>query len=54
MVKLRICIGFCDKYTGKVYKSGDIVEFEKARADELLTDSRNLAELAEPKKKGKK
>lgn len=41
-VNLEILVGFSDKYTGANYKVGDIVSFEKARADELLADNRKL------------
>lgn len=40
--KLKIEIGFCDKCTGVNYEIGDIVEFDEARAKELLVDSRKL------------
>lgn len=41
-VKLKIEIGFNDKYTGVDYKVGDIIPFEEKRAEELLKDSRKL------------
>lgn len=40
--KLKVNIGFCDKYTNVDYEVGDIVEFEKDRYDELLKDERKL------------
>lgn len=40
--KLKIEIGFCDKYTNTDYKVGDIIEVEKDRYDELLKDERKL------------
>lgn len=41
-MKLKIEKEFTDKYTGKKYKVGDVVEFEEERAKELLSDSREL------------
>ena len=41
-MKLKIEKEFTDKYTGKKYKVGSEVEFEDARAKELLGDSRQL------------
>ena len=41
-MKLKIEIAFKDKYNGKKYAEGDVVEFEDERAKELLTDKRNL------------
>lgn len=41
-VKLRIEVGFNDKYNDAKYIVGDIVSFSKERANELLNDSRNL------------
>lgn len=42
VLKLKIEIEFCDKYTNVIYKVGDIVEFEKDRYEELLKDERKL------------
>lgn len=42
-IKLKIKIGFTDKYNESIfYKTDDIVEFEKTRAEELLKDTRKL------------
>ena len=41
-MKLKIEKEFTDKYTGKKYKVGDVVEFEEGRAKELLSDTREL------------
>lgn len=43
-MKLKILVEFTDKYTGDIYKIGDIKEFEEKRAKELLSDKRNLVE----------
>lgn len=45
-MKLKIEKEFTDKYTGKKYKVGDVVEFEDERAKELLSDSRELVSKA--------
>lgn len=42
LMPLKIEIPFCDKYTGANYEAGSVVEFEKARAKELLADTRKL------------
>lgn len=43
-VKLKILIAFTDKYDNNIhYTVNEIVEFEKARADEILKDPRKLA-----------
>ena len=41
---LKIRIAFTDKYNDREYKENDIVEFEKDRASELLSDTRRLFE----------
>lgn len=42
-IKLKIKMGFIDKYNESIfYKTDDIVEFEKSRAEELLKDPRKL------------
>lgn len=47
-VKLKILIAFTDKYNSKVeYKENDIIEFEEARANELLSDTRRLVKKAD-------
>ena len=43
-IKLKIRIAFTDKYNDRDYKENDIVEFEKERASELLSDTRRLVE----------
>ena len=45
MKKLLIKIGFTDKITGVKYAPSEVVEFEDARAKELLADARNLVEV---------
>lgn len=51
-MKLKIEREFKDKFTGKKYKAGSEVEFEDDRANELLSDSRNL--VSEIKEKSEK
>lgn len=41
-MKLKIEIGFTDKYTGQKYNAGEEVVFEDERAKELLADERKL------------
>lgn len=41
-MKLKIEIAFKDKFTGEKYEKDSIVEFEDSRAEELLSDKRNL------------
>lgn len=41
-MKLEILIGFRDKDTQKLYKKGEIVNFKKARAEELLLNHKKL------------
>lgn len=60
-MKLRIDKTFKDKYNGKLYKEGSVVNFNADRAEELLADERGLVskeaeEKAEdkPKEKPKK
>lgn len=43
-MKLTILRQFQDKTTAEVYKSGDVKEFEDARAEELLADPRGLVD----------
>lgn len=43
-VKLKIRLAFTDKYNDVDYKENDIIEFEKERASELLSDKRRLVE----------
>jgi hypothetical protein len=43
-IRLKIRIAFTDKYNDRDYKENDIVEFEKERASELLSDTRRLVE----------
>ena len=45
MKKLLIKIGFTDKFTGVKYAPSEAVEFEDARAKELLDDTRKLVEV---------
>nr|DAF30950.1 MAG TPA: hypothetical protein [Caudoviricetes sp.] len=40
--KLKVNIGFEDKYTKASYEVGDIIEVEKDRFEELLNDERKL------------
>lgn len=51
-MRLKIEREFKDKFTGKKYKAGSEVEFEDDRANELLSDSRNL--VSEIKEKSEK
>lgn len=54
-MKVKIEKEFRDKYTGERYAIGDEVEFEDSRAEELLSDSRNLvSKIEEIKLKRKK
>ena len=43
-MKLKIKMAFTDKNTGEKYHVGDVKDFEEKRANELLADSRNIAE----------
>lgn len=49
-MKLKIEKTFTDKHTGEKYKVGDVKDFEKKRAEELLADSRNLVSKFEVEK----
>ncbi len=49
-MKLKILVEFCDKYSGTLYRAGDIKDFEQERAKELLDDDRNLVEKVKVKK----
>lgn len=40
-----------DKYNGKYYKKGDIVEFEEERAKEILSNGYGFADVIEEVKK---
>lgn len=54
-MKLKIERAFTDKYTQEPYAKGDTVEFEEARAKELLADPRKLvSEVKETKRTGKR
>jgi hypothetical protein len=60
-MKLKIEIGFTDKYTGQKYNAGEEVVFEDERAKELLADERKLVsevieeeEAPKPKRPAKK
>lgn len=53
-MQLKIKKVFKDKFTNVLYKVGDVVEFEQARAEELLADNRNLVEAVEEEKAEKK
>lgn len=53
-MKLAILRQFQDKHTAEVYKTGDVKEFEDARAEELLADPRKLVKKHVEKKTGKK
>ena len=47
MYKLKIEQKFQDKYNGNIYEAGEVIEFEKARGEELLADKRGLVSLVE-------
>lgn len=49
-MRLKILKKFRDKYTGEVYKINDVIEFDEARANEILADQRKLAEKVVEKK----
>jgi hypothetical protein len=55
-MKLKIEKEFKDKFTGEKYEAGSEVDFEDARAKELLSDARGLVTKVkdEPKKPVKK
>ena len=40
-----------DKYNGRYYKKGDIVEFEEERAKEILSNGYGFADVIEEEKK---
>lgn len=42
LFRLKVNIGFCDKYTKANYEIGDIIEVEKDRFEELINDERRL------------
>lgn len=46
-MKIRVDVPFTDKYTDVSYSVGDVLEFDDERANELLTDVRNLVTKAE-------
>ena len=50
-MRIKFLIKIQDKNTGKVYEAGEIAEFEDARAKELISDPRNVAEAAQVIKK---
>lgn len=41
-VSLKVLIAFTDKYTKKDYEVNDVLKVDKARAEELLSDTRGL------------
>lgn len=45
--KLTVDISFVDKYTGQLYKVGDIITVDKKRYDELIADKRELVHFVE-------
>lgn len=47
---LKIESGFTDKYNGKKYRIGETVQFDEARAIELLSDPRHLVSHVAEKK----
>lgn len=53
-MKLKIEKPFKDKYTGERYELAAVVEFETARAEELLNDARGLVSKPKAKRKTKK
>lgn len=52
-MQLKIKKVFKDKFTNALYKVGDVIEFEQARAEELLEDNRNLVEAVDEEKEKK-
>ena len=47
MKSLIILKEFYDKYTNKLYKKDSIVEFDNKRADEIMNNPNNLAEIVD-------
>lgn len=45
-MKLLIEHRFLDKNTKQIYKPGEVIEFDNARAHEILADVRGLASVA--------
>lgn len=45
MKKIKILNEFYDKYTNKLYQKDMLLEFDDKRADEILNNKNNLAEL---------
>lgn len=45
MKKLKILNEFYDKYTNELYQKDMLLEFDDKRADEILNNKNNLAEL---------
>lgn len=49
-MKAKVLRRFKDKYSGKVYKAGEVITISKERFEEILTVA-NLVEKVETKKK---
>lgn len=50
-MKLKVEMSFKDKYTGELYAVDEVIEVDKDRADELLSDPRELVTVVKEEKK---
>lgn len=48
-MKLKIKKKFRDKYTNEIYAKDDVIEVTDSRAEEILSDERNLASVYKEK-----
>lgn len=53
-MKAKVLKPFKDKYNGKVYKEGRVINVTKERFDEILTVDKLVEEVVEAKKTTKK
>jgi len=54
MARVRILVGVADKYTGALYRAGQIVEFEDGRAAEICSTPYAMLIDDKPAKKTRK
>jgi hypothetical protein len=48
-MKVVVLIPFCDKYTGKNYKKGDIIEVTAKRFNEIVAKGKYIQPVEEEK-----
>jgi hypothetical protein len=53
-MKAKVLREFKDKYNGKIYKKGQVINVTKERFDEILTVDKLVEEVVEAKKTTKK